>query len=808
MKRLLSIILVFILSASTLAFVGCEKEKEQLATPSNVKIAYDGTISWKAVENATGYIVTIGSTEFTTATNSYKAAVLSDFTFTVKATAEGYESSAPSAEIEYKITNYRENIEVAIEGANTVKTGNSIQLTAVVKNTSEAQPSVYWEIVDGEEYATVSEKGVFTAKSNSGGKTVVVRASSDLNPSKYADKAITITAPPVLTQEMLDHIASFDVVGFTGYVDIDLWTAGAASEFYTQTSTEVETAMNGDRWFASYVNGNTNLEERIFYKNNNGKATQVGISYMNTEEYFPMLDGDREVTWGEAGLYNTLWKKAQDGERVLVSDFRFNEKIWMYEYVGSDPTFIKKMVSSANPYDFTPANLYLMLSSNGKSIDGFYSDAKEDYTIADGYVAYQHLTVAYNLGDDVEEVPSIDVFETQEWHSPLTQAIENMRELNASGSYRLDLINEQYNVYLGSSTLFGYQEIITQDDCYFRDYVVKGNTPEGELNKDFTNQNVYGYKNLTDSNRDFYNAYFAEEKVGGYDYYASRAYASSFNNAKPSFAFAAEIFDDYYEEGVKRNSDGKITEATYYANDLMLAVSSMFYYGVGNDVNMYGLFAQLGQVAGGILYPTLTVELIDGEYYITSAMFYYYLGQLYGVILIEYDQFNTAQVPAEAGEISFTTREVPDSWSQLEIYHSTEAESTTDDTPIKANLLLNDLFGDYDLDFTDNDADAVSELPFFGSVLGDTYGFGMEMKYMPSGHNIMYSAVVLYYDVPLEEDYTINGAIKKVQDLLKANGFIDDGRGNYVKGDISVAPVDNNLDFMIYVWKTPKKNAN
>ena len=94
-------------------------------------------------------------------------------------------------------------------------------------------------------------------------------------------------------------------------------------------------------------------------------------------------------------------------------------------------------------------------------------------------------------------------------------------------------------------------------------------------------------------------------------------------------------------------------------------------------------------------------------------------------------------------------------------------------------------------------------MPFFGEAIGDTFGFGLTTYYRPVGSSIMKEAVVLYYDVPLDTDYTITTSIKAVQDYLKGLGFEQSltDHTTFIKGDIAVVPVDENLDFMIYVYK-------
>ena len=115
-------------------------------------------------------------------------------------------------------------------------------------------------------------------------------------------------------------------------------------------------------------------------------------------------------------------------------------------------------------------------------------------------------------------------------------------------------------------------------------------------------------------------------------------------------------------------------------------------------------------------------------------------------------------------------------------------------------------------------------LPFFGSVLGDTYGFGMLTLHIPNGKKTGYMSLTFYYDVPLDIDYTINSSLEKIGEYLESLGFKDLGNGEYSKSikvkvteeieingvkiekevikekTIYVAPVDSSLDLIIYMW--------
>ncbi|MDE5547708.1 MAG: hypothetical protein K2J30_01745, partial [Clostridia bacterium] len=379
------------------------------------------------------------------------------------------------------------------------------------------------------------------------------------------------------------------------------------------------------------------------------------------------------------------------------------------------------------------------------------------------YVARQELTVVVNAGDEVE-VPTISKYQHDAKHDKLTAAIENMHALE---NYTLDFLNIGGSSMASGYTLSGFEETVTEDVCHFRPY--SGADTAGQHN--FTGLD-YGYVKLGEN---LYNSYDASEPA----YAASRAFKEDFKTAKPSFAFAAEIFNRIYENP----TDGT---TTYYADTPMMAVASTFYFGLGNDIALYGLFAAEGQTSEVSSFtPYVTVK--DG--YIVESGFYYYLGYLYGVVEISYKDFNQTQTPAAVKTAlqAMPAREVPASWTDVTIQ-----STTASDTEVEVNAL------EFLQNFFDDEAIA-EKLPFFGEALGDTYGFGLETYRISGGVNR--HTVVFYFDVPLDVDYTIESSIKKLEDLLIAEGYQKDKNGVFTKGTIAIEIVDADLDYTVYVWK-------
>lgn len=730
---------------------------ETLTAPTNVNITEAGStgiVRWDAVANATEYVVSVNGVEQTTRnTYIYLDSLTVDYQVFVVARAENYNDSAPSQTVVFN----KHVVTIGIEGGTDVRSGKTLQLTAKV--TGSEDKKVRWEITKGGEFATVDENGLVTAKEVTGDKIITVTATSVADGTVSVSKQLTVTAKPVLTQAMLDKLQT-NKISFEGYLTINLYNFGITNDFYRSFSSDVLTAMDGTNWYTRYENVSTGISTGLYYKNNNGVASQVSVSFMNDEEYAPMLDDDgNEVSWEKSGLYNNFIG-------LKVSDFPFNETTWRYEYKGSDPTLVQRMIASANPYDFVPKNLALIVEED--EIAGIYSEAEDDYTIVQQYVARQELTVVVNAGEDVE-VPTVSKYQHNEKHDKLAEAIENMHSLE---SYTVDFLNIGASSMTQGYTLNGFEETVTNDVCHFRPFRVTGETAGvGQGNRDFTGQD-YGYVKIGEN---LYNSYDASAP----EYSASRAFTGDFKTAKPSFAFAAEIFNKIYED-----PDNGTT--TYYVDTPMMTVASTFYYGLGNDIALYGLFAAEGQTSET---SSFTPYVVVKDGYIVESGFYYYLGYLYGVVEIAYGDFDKTKTPAEvqAALAEMPPRAIPASWADLTIQATTASEQEIE---VNALDFLKEFFYD----------EAIAEkLPFFGDALGDTYGFGMETFRVVNGVNR--HTVAFYYDVPLDVDYSIESSIRSLHALLIKEGFQKDKDGIYTKGSIAINVVDADLDFTIYVWK-------
>lgn len=774
MKKIgLIFVCVLIALCSLTVFVACDEttpEVKTLSTPTNVGVSEGGLITWDAVPNATSYVVKINGIENPVTTTYYQVAVLeNDFYFTVYAKAEGFNDSAESAQQKFVgkgVTPPIKNVKVGISGGSEVKSGQNATLKAFVDGVQATSSQIEWSIVDGAQYATIDKNGKITATDVSGDKQIMVKATSTENEKCYATKVMTVVARPALTQDMLD-VVNKQKISFEGYLNINLYTMGMFSKLERTVTTNVKTAMDGTNWYAEYSDASTGITTSLYYKNHDGVACQIGLSFMNDEQYVPMVDDDGEnVSWQDAGLYNSLTS-------LSVDDFEFDDDKWRWMYVGSDAELPKKLISSANPYDFDIQSFGLIVDEG--EVMGIYAVSNSDNTIMSGYTAIQELFVAINVEESTVVVPTISKFthdaEYDEIYDRLQTAIDNMHALE---SYSLQLKETTASYLTSGYTQSGFDETITSTDCYFVPFSVAYDAKQNEIHNVAENS-TYGYKKINDA---LYNAYYQKED-GSYS--ASRAFEKDFATAKPSFAFSSEIFRSFYE-------DEEAGTTTYYSDSVMCGVASTFYHGVGNDINLYGIFATTGYTSQSTSFTPFVV-VKDG--YIVEAAFYFYLGSIYGVVELEYGDFNTASVPADVN-VEFETRYAPTSWSQLTIQVSTDTESgTSDDVETNALDYLKEFFSD------ENIGDS---MPFFGTPLGDTYGFGLTTYKMIGGSNIMKPSIVFYYDVPLDVDYSINSSLTAVKEYLVSLGFERNKYDEYVKGKIRVAPVDSSLDLLIYVW--------
>ncbi len=795
MKKFLSIILAFMLC---ICVVGCEKPAElpTLETPTDVKIKkIDGQdlaiVTWKEVENATSYVVTVNDVDNTAVADYYYIDITGDvpeYTVTVSAKADGYNNSEKSAPVTYK----REAVTLGIRGGSEVRSGGTLKLESVVNGTTNS--AVKWEVVQGGDVISINEEGVVTAKEVTGDKIVSVKATSVFDSTVSETKPLTVTAKPALTQAMLDKLNN-DYIGFEGFMTVNLYTL-MTDKFYDSASYDISTAMNGSEWYAKYE-VDIGLTSGMYVINDNGYAAQVQVSLTNEDDPTPMEDdlGD-PIPWAEAGMYNTF-----KGRNITTDAFTFNPETWRYEYSGvganaearqaNKREFMEKIVAAANPYDFDPDTLSLIVEDG--EVAGLYATSKDDLTLYQNYVARMELTVALNIGEESVKVSKIQKYKHEDMHDPLTTAINNMRALD---NYTTEYLNICRNYLTSSNTYEGYVETITPEVCHFRPYdfvpADYNDVSIGNGVRQFTELD-YGYVNRTDATRgDYYNTYFVQQDSEGAPLdglETGRAYASNFKTAMPSFEFAAEIF-------TTRVTDEETGRMFYYVDSPMSTVASTFYRGLGTDMDLYGIYATEGGASGE---SAFTPYVIVKDGYIESAGFYYYLGYLVGIVEIKYYDFNTTVTDADmTSKLStLAVREIPDEWSEFIISDQVNEEvDTAADVYLKSFL---------NIDGTDVTPEAV--VPVFNNALGDTYGFGLSsFRTTADGTN---KTIGFYYDVPLDLNYSIKTSLDKVRDYLLEQGFTRTANNIFTKNyrdkdgqvkTIKIQPVDSSLDLFIYVW--------
>ncbi len=827
--------------------VSCGKQTESQTTssfpaPENLSVDENGVVTWDKVANAVMYYVYYGDEREFVTTESFKLPDANKkWTVSVQAvvkTSNGTFDTEKSASIEYEpyVAPFNPSVvQVAITcDVKTIKSGatesgkNTAKFKATVNNAQEgADTSVEWKIVSGKELVeSTSTRGneftVVAADDVSGDNDVIVEATSVTYPSAKARKAVEVVAKPMLTQAMLDSVSVSDKLGFEGYVSIDVYeraTSGRGKLYTTQTLT-IKTSMSGDKdenpktrntWSAEYVNSNGIAQQLYCRKDSAGNACEIGVSLMNEEELYPMKDDDGlTLSWEDAGLYNNF-------KGLSVSDFYLDNDSWRYTYDTSKNGFdkVKKMVASANPYDFDATKFELII--DGDEIIGISAESEDSLSVVEGYVSAQTLRAAFNA-DDTVEVKTISKFKTLEEYkndveseasqtrykelSILDEAVKNMRSLK---SYTVKFTNEQIsNLGVQSNKKTGYDETVTENYRYFVpcDVVVENN----RLVRNPQKYGMYGYKKLN-GRTDIYNAFYdvrnKDTASDSLSFTPTRAFTDGFDSSKPSFEFSPEIFT-----GVIHTDSEGYDEYYFFVDTTMCRVATTFYKGLGNDDQLFGLFASVARdTSGNTISPYVVVKRGDnGKWYIENTAFYYDMSYMTGLIQIDYEDYNKATIDSKTTTAinATATREIPNGWSKVDI----TVNDGKDDEKERYVSAKDYMFGgNGEKGFFGNDLFAIrgAELPFFGdkNCLGDTYGFGMISSFSTTdvlGNTIKQNAVMFYYDVALDLDYTIDSSLEKVYKFLTSKGFVRGKNDVFKKGNLCVRPLDNSLDLNVYVW--------
>lgn len=844
-KKIIGLLLAAMLTLSVFASCGGKQSETVLSAPANVSVDTEGTVTWDAVENAVMYYVFYGDKDtFVTETSFTLPDKNSKCNVSVQAvvkTAGGNVYTAKSEEITYEP--YVEpfdpsTVKIAIACDTTeIKSGatsgkGSATFTATVTGVENgASTDVNWKIVSGSEFIESSSANgnkftVVAAKNVSGDNDVIVEATSVGYSSVSARKSIAVVSKPVLTQAMLNEAASADKIGFEGYVQIDVYERKGSQKGKLSASQtmNIKTSMSGDKdsdsktrntWSAEYYDGSLGIQQTIYCrKDSAGNACEIGVSLMNEEQLYPVKDDTGNViSWEDSGFYNNF-------AGLSVSDFYLDEDTWRYTYdtkkLGFDK--VKKMIASANPYDFDPKNLELII--DGGEIIGISAVANDSYSIVDGYISVQTLRTVFNVGENVK-VTTIGKFTTldeykndpsensQELYkrlSVLQEAIGNMQSLK---SYKLEYSNDQItNLGASFTSRTGFDETVTENYSYFKPCDIT--TVNNENVRTYDEYGTYGYKKVKNSNgtyrTDIYNAFYDGREDGDRsDLYfnATRAFTDGFESSKASFAFSPEIFTT---TGYSTDNDGNETY-TFMVDETMCQVATTLYKGIGNDVSMYGIFAKVAaDTSGNRIAPYIIVKKVDGKWYFDYAAFYYDLGLMTGAIQLQFSDYDSATLESSiVTKIEATkTRELPANWN--EVYITVPASGSTPETNVPAGDFM--FGGGSQKAYFGNTLFAISgaEIPFFGDkdCLGDTFAVGMASYFNvtdeSTGSTVQQNAILLYYDVPLDIDYTITTSLDTIRKYLTDKGFAASGNGTFRKGNLCIRPFDSSLDFMIYIW--------
>lgn len=786
MKKFISIFLALIM---ILAFAGCDdtpdtgdtgtqggneqqggdgetSEPVQLAEPQDLNLSGDGTISWSYVPHARSYLVTADGASVTVTETSYKLSgglPAHDFTYSVIAKAEGYLDS-PEATGSYTVP----DAAVSILGAQNVASGATSQYNATVTG-AVSDKTVTWSVSKGGEYASISNTGLLTAKDVTGDQVITIRATSNGNDTKYAEKTVTIRAYNELTQEMLDELAHETTVEFLSTIDIDVYTIGSRPEYIGSSQLDSKTAMDGTHWYASYQTGDgTGLSYDMYVTKANGVPNAVSVSLMNEEELVPMLDDNgNELDWEEAGMYNCFSGSLEHPRGFRVSDFEFDGETFAWTYKGNDKALMQRMISAAIPYDFTPKTISLIVEEG--EVLGFTAVSENDSQVSPGNNATMTLSAIINYGENVT-VPTISKFTfDEEIHTPLKTALENMHALH---SYTMIYRNLEQNALTSSSIDFtGYKETVTDTVCLYEDFVWEYGTSAEDITYTYSGYK-YGFQQVEDG---LYNQFVLE----GDHYEATRAFRGSVKDARPGLNFAAEIFTGY-----AKGETGGDFDMYYEVDQAMNIVATEFYRYVDVLDQLYGLYASVGYTGSGYIRPSITVK--DG--YITEMEFYYYMGYISGIIQVEFSDFNSASI---GEEITFTKRDVPTSWDGILFNAYDDGEFEGQEFLPYAQAFLG----------------TEEEIPFFGAALGDCFAWAIDAFYR-SNDGRTHKAVELWYDVPADLDYTITSSIGTVCDWLETQDYTKtatkEGSGGmiyeYSNGKFGVAVKDSQGLLYIDVW--------
>lgn len=169
---------------------------------------------------------------------------------------------------------------LAISGPSSITGGaDAAQFVAEYTPSTTSQRAVTWSIVSGASYASISASGVLSVLQGATSSAVTIRITSSVNPSIYAEKAITVT---YATQpgDLPDGAIAAELIYSTGYSSfIDTNIIPTA-----QMSFEADVVWVQTNLFASFFGYNINNVRFAFHRSTKGK-NEVGYGNAYTGTY-------------------------------------------------------------------------------------------------------------------------------------------------------------------------------------------------------------------------------------------------------------------------------------------------------------------------------------------------------------------------------------------------------------------------------------------------------------------------------------------------------------------------------------------
>ena len=294
--------------------------------------------------------------------NGYVTALVAGKTVTITATAN--DGSGKKATVKIKTMIPVENIELS--GSEVCAAGKTITLTAAVSPANAGNKKLAWEIIEGKEYATISNGKLKAAKTVDSQQTVVVRVSSMENPEVY--ELYTVIVYPATTAVVI-KVGEQNVTGKT----VDFTMSSDAEENVLQLIAQSDPAEAAQQW-----------------------------TWKSSSDKLATVDEDGQVTLLQAGKTVTITVTANDGTGKKAT-VKIKTTQPMEEIALSGPAVAaagKTISLTANIYPENTTNKKLVWSVDGEGATVSNGKLKVGKTVEDGTV----VTVRAAWAENPEEV--------------------------------------------------------------------------------------------------------------------------------------------------------------------------------------------------------------------------------------------------------------------------------------------------------------------------------------------------------------------------------------------------------------------